>query len=230
VSTSGWPRRDIEQIGKSALFAALDPALLDQVLTGGEPASYAKGAAICREGEAADICHLVLRGIVKLSRQAGPDAMAVISLHKPGQTFMEGDCFSGGVYSTTAEAVTDCRIARIDAVRLRRLIGDNPALALSLLGSASVQLRMLLHQVERLKLMTATARLAAFILDLARAARATKSVPLPYDKKIIAAQLGITPESFSRTLRQLRSHGVVMKKHDIEIEDLNRLRSLCSAE
>ncbi len=221
-----WTTKDIEQIGKSFLFARLDTKSLEQVLASGSPATYPKGTIICEQGAPAAYCHLVLGGAVKLSRRSGPDANAVISIQKPGQTLMEGDCFSGGLYSTTAEAISSTRVARFDAARLRRLIGRDPSVALAMLGSASVHLRMLLSQVEKLKTMTAVARLVDFIIDLAGPGTGAKSMSLPYEKQILAAQLGITPESFSRTLRQLRPYGVVIEKDKVTVADIAGLRRL----
>jgi CRP-like cAMP-binding protein len=85
---------------------------------------------------------------------------------------------------------------------------------------------MLLSQVEKLKTMTAVARLVDFIIDLAGPGTGAKSMSLPYEKQILAAQLGITPESFSRTLRQLRPYGVVIEKDKVTVADIAGLRRL----
>ena len=223
-----WGRQDIDQIARSVLFTNLDQESLNSILAEGAPTDFSKGDLICRQGEPAEFCHLVLNGTVKLSRNAGPDAAAVISIHRPTQSFMEGDSFSGGSYSTTAEAITNCRIARFDATKWRLLIGQQPSIALAMLGSASVHLRILLGQVEKLKTMTASARLADFILNLVGPGGGAKIATLPYEKQMIAAQLGITPESFSRTLGQLRSYGVTVTKNHVEVADTALLRRIVS--
>ena len=142
---------------------------------------------------------------------------------------MEADALSNGVYSTTEEAIIDSRILRIDAVTLREKIGANPPFALAMLASASVHLKVLLEHVEKLKSMTGPARLADFLLDLAAQRSGSAAFQLPYEKQLIASHLGMTPESFSRALGQLRGLGVRADRNKIEIEDIQRLRQFRDA-
>lgn len=221
-----WTRKDKDAIRRSVLLGRLPSAAMRAVLDGGSPQLIAKGEIVCRQGDAARTCYVILGGTIKLSRVLAPRASAIISIHKPSQSIMEGDALNADVYSTTAEAVTEARLARVDALRLRDLIAADPPVALAMLASASMHLRMLLGQVERLKTMTATTRLADFILSLIEPGARAATVSLPYEKRVLAAQLGITPESFSRTLRQLRSYGVIVANDQVEITDVARLRQL----
>lgn len=216
-------------IGRSSLFSKLDRQLVLSLLDDDSIATVAKGEKICRQNEPARHCHVVLAGLVKLVRQSPGGQEAVISIHGPSQTFMEADALSNGVYSTTAEAIIDSRILRIDAVTLREKIGANPPFALAMLASASVHLKVLLEHVEKLKSMTGPARLADFLLDLAAQRSGSAAFQLPYEKQLIASHLGMTPESFSRALGQLRGLGVRADRNKIEIEDIQRLRQFRDA-
>lgn len=60
-----------------------------------------------------------------------------------------------------------------------------------------MHLRVLLEQIEKLKTMTATARLADFILSLVGPQGGKAEISLPYEKRLVAGHLGMTPESFS---------------------------------
>jgi hypothetical protein len=55
----------------------------------------------------------------------------------------------------------------------------------------------------------------------------TKVVRLPYDKTLVAARLGMKPESLSRALAKLKSFGVVTKGNKVELTDIERLRNYC---
>ncbi len=214
-------------VGQSALFGRLDPGDV-RSLFGENPVLVApRGAVICRQDELAQYYHIVLQGLVKLYRRASEGSIAIISIHGPSHSFMEADALTGAAYSTTAEAVFDARIARIDAAELRRRIGGDSRLAMVLLGSASMHLRTLLEQIEKLKTMTAAARLADFILSLVGPHEDAAEVHLPYEKRLVAGHLGMTPESFSRTLGQLRKIGVRVSKDKVTIEDVARLRAYC---
>jgi CRP/FNR family transcriptional regulator, dissimilatory nitrate respiration regulator len=49
---------------------------------------------------------------------------------------------------------------------------------------------------------------------------------LPQDKVLIAARLNMQPETLSRVLARLRTHGVTTTGNRVVIEDVERLRWL----
>ncbi|HMN73187.1 MAG TPA: Crp/Fnr family transcriptional regulator [Rhodoblastus sp.] len=217
-------------VGQSALFGRLDPGSAQSLVGENAVLVAARGATICRQDEPAAFYFIVLSGLIKLFRRAADGSIAIISIHGPSQSFMEAEALTGATYSTTAEAVVEARVARIDAEALRRRIGADSKLALALLGSASMHLRTLLEQIEKLKTMTATARLADFILLLAGPKEGRAEISLPYEKRLVAGHLGMTPESFSRTLGQLRKLGVRVQRDKVTIDDIGRLRDYCEGE
>ena len=216
--------QDWQTIQLSALFSRVDDSLVREFLGQDPILDCPKGAVICTQGAPADNYYIVLHGLVKLFRQPAQGAPAIIAIHGPAQAFMEADVLSGGVYTATAEAVSNVRVLRIDARDLRRRIEGDSELALTMLGSASLHLKVLLEHVEKLKTLTGPARLADFILSLAGARTGMAELTLPYEKQLIAGQLGMTPESFSRALAQLRRHGVSVDRDRIEIKDIARLQ------
>jgi hypothetical protein len=54
------------------------------------------------------------------------------------------------------------------------------------------------------------------------------AVALPYDKLLIAGQLGLTPESLSRAFARLRSIGVVVDASHVVVRDVAKLRQLAN--
>ena len=216
-------------ISRSSLFSKLDRALMRGLMAEDSILTFSKGDVICVQNEPARYCHVVLGGLVKLTRRTPVGQQAVISIHGPSQTFMEADALSKGVYSTTAEAIVDSRILRIEAEALREKIGADPPFALAMLASASLHLKILLEHVEKLKSMTGPARLADFLLGLVQQRAGHAAFVLPYEKQLIASHLGMTPESFSRALGQLRGFGVHAVRNKIEIEDIQRLRQFRDA-
>ena len=221
---------DWKTVGQSALFGRLDPGSAQALIGDDAVLVAARGDTICRQDEPASSYFIILSGLIKLFRRAADGSIAIISIHGPSQSFMEAEALTGATYSTSAEAVVDSRIVRIDAKALRLRIGADPKLAMALLGSASMHLRMLLEQIEKLKTMTATARLADFILLLAGPKEGRAEISLPYEKRLVAGHLGMTPESFSRTLGQLRRHGVHVERDKVTIDDVGRLRAYCEVD
>ena len=211
-------------VGQSALFGRLDAVAARSLIGDDAVLAVARGDTICRQDEPAASYFIILSGLIKLFRRAADGSIAIISIHGPSQSFMEAEALTGATYSTSAEAVVDSRVVRIDAATLRRRISADPKLAMALLGSASMHLRMLLEQIEKLKTMTATARLADFILLLAGPREGRAEISLPYEKRLVAGHLGMTPESFSRALAALTKLGVTTKREIVSIADVQMLR------
>ena len=52
-------------------------------------------------------------------------------------------------------------------------------------------------------------------------------VRLPSERQLVAARLGMTPESLSRAFARLRPFGVVGHGQSVQIKDPKRLRTFC---
>ncbi|NMD07043.1 MAG: helix-turn-helix domain-containing protein, partial [Phyllobacteriaceae bacterium] len=55
-------------------------------------------------------------------------------------------------------------------------------------------------------------------------------VDLPYDKALIAARLGMKPESLSRAFNRLKEYGVEIVQRQAAIKSLSRLRDFSEQE
>jgi len=99
---------------------------------------------------------------------------------------------------------------------------SEPALAQAIIGSLSGQYRRMVRQIKNLKLRSSTERVGCYILGLARR-QGGDTVVLPHEKGLIASELGITRESFSRALAALQQDGVAVQGDRITILDPVRL-------
>ena len=115
----------------------------------------------------------------------------------------------------------------VPAAAVQQTITHDASLALAMLASISRQYRALLRQVKDLKLRTSTQRLGCYLLALAEENGADGFVELPHDKRLIAARLGMTPESLSRAFSSLRAMGVEVRGHRIRLTDVTKLRQYC---
>ena len=131
--------------------------------------------------------------------------------------------FLGGRYPVNAEVVTAARLLRIDGEMLRRRIREQPDLALSMLASASYHLKALVEQIEQIKLMSASQRIADFLVRLCPVREGGCTIELPYEKTLIANRLGMKPESLSRAISKLRPLGVSVDREHVSIVDVNLL-------
>ncbi len=186
---------------------------------------YPRGATILLQGERAEAIGIVAQGWMKLFRMSPSGNEAVVRVFSTGESFGEAVALRHAAYPVSAAAVTDCAVLWLDSARLLALLREDPDIAVAILSATFVHLHQLVNQVEQLKSQTGPQRVASFLLELCPQHSGAARVTLPYDKMLLAAQLGIKPESLSRAFARLREQGVTMHHHEAEIADLEVLRA-----
>ena len=182
-----------------------------------------RGQWVFEQGDQADAFFLILDGQIKLSRINRDGDEAVVHIYKGGDTFAEAAMFMGGVYPVSAQALTTSRLLMIDAGVLKRKITTAPEVVFLMLASMSRHLKILVNQIENMKLLSGDARVARFLLDLCGARSGPAVVVLPYEKALIANHLGMQPETFSRALSRLKDVGVTVSGQSVTILAIERL-------
>ncbi len=214
----------------STLFHSLSDDILRK-LVGNEPSrSYAKGQTIFAQGETADHFYVILSGWVKLYRLHSSGDETILHIFKSGDSFAEAAMFSGYRYPAMAEAVEETRMVSINCNHFKKLLGENPEIAMSMLASTSVHLKSLVIEIEQVKGRNSLQRLAFFLIDLCPSDTMTAIIDLPYEKNLVASRLGIQPESLSRLLKKLQGYGVHCEKNKITISNVVALRDLAMEE
>jgi CRP-like cAMP-binding protein len=85
----------------------------------------------------------------------------------------------------------------------------------------------LVGEIESLKSQNADQRLASFILSLCPPGEDRCRFRLPYDKRLIAARLGVKQETLSRAFAKLRAHGVRTETRNVHVESVSHLADQC---
>lgn len=216
--------RDRQLAEASLLLSGLSGPALDGLLASARVREFSRNGTIFMQGEQANAIFIVLEGWVKLYRIAPSGAEAVVGVFTRGRSFGEAVAFRNDIYPVSAEAVTYCRVLRIEAAQFLHQIEETPGMATSILAATFTHLHALVGQVEGLKARTGAQRVAEFLLELADCEDGACEVTLPYDKVLIAGRLGMKPESLSRAFSKLREHGVNVKQNHATIRDVEALR------
>lgn len=217
---------DNEIIAATPLFRGLSSEMSETLVGRAMPRVYEKGAVLFHQGEPALAFFIILDGWVKLYRTTADGLEVVLHVFKRGEAFAEAAMFLGGRYPASAETVAPSRLLKIDGEAFRARIRERPELAMSMLASASYQLKMLVEQIEQIKVRSAPQRIADFLIRIAPSREGAAVVELPFEKSLLANRLGMKPESFSRALSRLRSYGVTVDREVVRIDDVGRLLSL----
>jgi CRP-like cAMP-binding protein len=221
---------DVQIISRIAVFRGLKPETVEHIIAPATAIVLRPHEWLVRQAEPATSFFIVIDGWIKLYRSTPAGDETVIDILTKGQSFAESAAFTGSRYLATAEAVSHARVARVPADHLVRCIRENPDIALVMVASISQHLHHLVQQVEQLKAQSGVQRVAEFLVSLSVADQGQCALALPYDKVLIAGQLGLTPESLSRAFARLRSIGVTVESSHVVVKDVAKLRALAADE
>ena len=219
---------DLQIIMRIAVFRGLKPETVEHIIAPATAVMLTAQECLFRQGDPATAFFITITGWVKLYRitQAGEET--VIHTMTKGDSFAEAVAFTGNRYPATAEAVSDARIVRIPADHIVRCIRESPDIALAMIASTSQHLHHLVLQVEQLKAQSGVQRVAEFLASLAPSDNGSCVIALPYDKVLIAARLGLKPESLSRAFAKLKAVGVTVHASHVAVSDVGKLRRLAA--
>ncbi|AXS42689.1 Crp/Fnr family transcriptional regulator [Breoghania sp. L-A4] len=221
---------DIELIKQTAIFGGLGDDALTELLSAGSVKTPSRGETLFLQGDPANAFFVVLEGWVKIYRITKAGEETVVGVFTRGQSFAEAAAFTAGKFPASAECVTDCRLLMIPSRHLLDRIRARPEIGLTMLASTSQHLHSLMRQIQQLKAHTGAQRLAEFLLSLAPVESGACTIALPYDKALIAGQLGMKPESLSRAIARLKERGVRVKQNMATLSDVEQLRDFFEQE
>jgi CRP-like cAMP-binding protein len=219
---------DLQIITRIPVFRGLKPETVEHIVTPATAIMLGPHQSLFRQGDPATAFFIVIDGWVKLFRITLSGDEAVIHILTKGDSFAEAVAFTGIRFPASAEAVSNARVVRIPADHVVRCIRASPDIALAMIASTSQHLHHLVQQVEQLKAQSGVQRVAEFLVSLASVDHGPCDILLPYDKVLIAARLGLKPESLSRAFAKLKSLGVAVHASHVAINDVAKLHQLAT--
>jgi CRP/FNR family transcriptional regulator, transcriptional activator FtrB len=224
--TAGRPNAPdavISRLRELAVFNELPDEVLARIAERTMPLEAPEQTVLFRQGELPEYLYILLSGQVALDATAANGVEAIVEILAPVEVFQLAATLTNAPYLTSARILAAAELLTIPGDFLRRMIEDQPRLALTMLASMSRHYRMLLRQVKDLKLRSAAQRLGCYILGLGRQQDFPTRIKLPFDKQFLAARLGTTPENLSRAFAALRAHGVTTSGSTVVVTDPMRL-------
>jgi len=217
---------DLQIISRITVFRGLKAETVEHIVGPATAVMLKAHEPLFRQGDPATAFFIVIDGWVKLYRITVSGEEAVIHILTKGESFAEAVAFTGIRFPASAEAVSEARVVRIPADHIVRCIRENPDIALAMVASTSQHLHHLVQQVEQLKAQSGVQRVAEFLVSLSPDDHGSCEIALPYDKVLIAARLGLKPESLSRAFAKLKALGVSVHASHVAIKDIGKLQQL----
>ena len=223
----GLDERDLTKVRRVEMLKTVGDDDLARLLSVASPRSYSRNQMIFSQGEQADRFFIVLDGWARIYRSLPDGSEVTINLFTNGESFAEAAVFSGGTFPASAVSADESRLLVVRGSGFLQCLSRSPKLAFAMIANMSRKLHFLVRQVEQLSHRTTKQRVAAFLLTLADRTHGPAKIHLPLDKHLIAARLGMQPESFSRALAKLRGHGIECIGDEVTIESCQSLAALC---
>lgn len=215
----------IEKLQQATFFNGLDESHIEKICNKSKVLSYKKDDIIFCQGDDADAFFLVINGWVSIVKENQNAEQSVLHVFKNGESFAEPAAIVMGRYPASAYAAAACELLEIKVSSLKKMIQDDPDIAMRMIARLSGQLNTLINEFEQYKTMAVPRRLAIFLLESFEQEPKKNTFELPFNKTVLAAHLGIQPGTLSRAFNQLVEYGVKTDRSGhIVFEDIDRLK------
>jgi CRP/FNR family nitrogen fixation transcriptional regulator len=187
----------------------------------------ARNKQLFASGEPATFIYRVIHGAVRIAVDLPDGRRQVVAIYFPGDMFgIEPD----GQHRMTAEAIVDSKVALTSLSVLEWSADRDRDLAEELAKLTAARLSQAHNHIVALGQMTATERVASFLLDLSRRLQCGDRIELVMGRTDIADYLGLTVETISRTLHDLEAQGLITLPgcRTVEIRDRAALEAMAA--
>jgi CRP/FNR family transcriptional regulator len=184
---------------------------------------------IFSEGDDADFVYNVTAGSAKVYKLMADGRRQVTGFLFPGDFL--GLAFNN-LHAYSAEAIEKTELCRFPRRKLEALFEEFPKMEKRLLGMAADELAAAQDQMLLLGRKSAKEKIASFLRALSQRQlhrrQPDNPVHVPMSRADIADYLGLTTETVSRTLTQLKQQGLISLREGamIEFRDGDRLNEL----
>ncbi len=223
AAAAGHAVRWDEVLGAPATSRA-DVDALDAIA---ELRSVGAGKAVFARGQSSRALVVLQSGDVAMGVVAAGGAMRTERLVHGPAWLDPSSVWLDGAHVLDAVALTPVRVAELAHAPLQALLDQRPQLARALLVSLAREVQRLTVHTHELMHKDAPARLASWLCARQEADGADANrgvVQLVERKSDIASQLGMTPETMSRLMRNLSDRGMIeVEGYTVRVLDLKAL-------
>jgi CRP/FNR family transcriptional regulator, dissimilatory nitrate respiration regulator len=209
------------------LFERMDPSALERTAAGANEENAPRRTVIFKTRDPSRGLFVVVSGQVKLALQGAHGGERVVELVAPGGVFGEIAVLSGR-HLLIAETLTDVQLVHFPKALVLAEMERTPEFTRGIISIMSRRFEQLLGALEDCTLHSGTERVIRYLLNSLPpgAVNGHAVLTLPVKKGVIASQLNLTHEHFSRLLRELATAALIeVDGRRVRIADVERLRA-----
>lgn len=221
------PRHLARELRHHYLFAALSDAQRTRIQAHVHIRVFKTGDLLFSRNDPAQMFFVLQSGAVKLYRISTDGQEKIMRLIRPGQSFAESIMFMDEPrYPVHGSGIENGTLLGIERGAFLDILRESFDTARAVMAKMAQRIQTHWDEIEALTLQNSRYRVVHYLLTLAPESRSgAVSITLPARKLLIAAQLAITPETFSRVLRALSDEGLVeVHEEVVHIPDIAALR------
>lgn len=216
---------DLSEIHTLTLFEKMKEDNFAAIVQAAYLQNFPAQVQLANEGDDADFLFVVIEGSVELFASAN-GREATMAMVGSMESFILAAVINDAPYLMSARTTEKSRILMVPAQNIRDAFEKDAAFARTIIIELADCYRTVIKDYKNLKLRTAVERLANRLLEYHCEQGKTGVVELPYDKKRLAALLGMTPENLSRAFMTLKPYGVIVRGSSITLSDMKGLITL----
>lgn len=214
-----------ELLRRADLFSSLSDDSIELLAAGSYLSSVVRKTQVVCAGDHSPGIRLIRSGLVKLSIFSHDGHEKVIALLGRGKAFGQAEIFSGRPFHYEARSISRVDLITVSRDTVQTVSQSDARFNRVLVECLSRQFDALVRDIKYASGYSVSQRLVSFLLYRASGQPGPEAlVDLEFTKSALASRLGMSPESFSRTLRYLQDRELVAVKHkQIRIPDVQTL-------
>jgi CRP-like cAMP-binding protein len=203
----------LQLLERVALFDKVSPEHLARLAAASRVHDLPANHTLFHTGDTIRKAYVLISGTIKRMRILEGGGEEVVELLSSQQVFGLGELFSAKVYGTFAATVTACVVIDIAADAFCSVVRDDLTLSARMLEIMARRQCAIEFEVVSRHAHTGTQRVLDYLIEIAGDRLATAgetTVKIGPSKRVVASRMGLTPETFSRTLRKLSESGAIV--------------------
>lgn len=206
-------------------FSGIGTAQLESIRHLFSEVRYDKGSHFLAEGNYTDSLYFIVSGLVKVYKTSASGKEQVLHLAPPGDSLNDVSLYDGGPNAAGMVALTPVVLYSIGKKDIFRVLHQNPALMMNVIGALAERIRRDSNLLEDLSSSQVLARLAKLFLGRYGGEELTAGLNLT--QKDLASLVGSSREMVNRSLKVIEEMGGIrMSRRSVIIIDKSVLQKI----
>ncbi|MGF1788499.1 Crp/Fnr family transcriptional regulator [Photobacterium swingsii] len=197
----------------NSILSLLDDEEKKQLFATSQSVHYSTGDSLFNKDDTAQSMYLVVKGKVSLFRLMPNGDEKLFKVFLAGELIAEMAMFmTPRVYPMSARVDKETQLLAFHYTDVLSVFTKSPGISTKVMGYMSNRIHHLMDTVNILTQVNANQRLVMRLAEIYRLQlKQEGKVFLPVTKKLLATQLGMTPETLSRAIKKLKGDGFIVE-------------------